>query len=360
MKKIKKHNRGYSLIEILISITILGIVMVSLLSYFSTAIKANMNAQKLQQTTMMAQTVMERCKDSSLLQIETMYPDVIKEESDGKYIYKFKNIAYDRYKGDIKIEIGTKESTAYETINDKEVIKIAGINYPESIAITETLQDELALNYFKSKHLVACDDGVGLVPLGDNEIKKKINKILYMDLTKFNGSSDVATLDVYYTYYCDILGSTNKTPDQAINFHRNLYSKNIPINDLKRVFIFYKLQENTTPLHVKMNIEPDLKNKFDTTKPFRLFLIAQEYTGTTTSMKLEQSGVPFANDMFYLYTNIGFSNVDKSGALIKEETEVVEKAKLNKISNIKVGIYESGSGFLDSNRIVHLDSTRGE
>lgn len=58
----KKH-RGFTLVEALISIGLIGIIMVSMVGLFSNALQNNSHSKKLMQTTVLAKDIMENVKE---------------------------------------------------------------------------------------------------------------------------------------------------------------------------------------------------------------------------------------------------------------------------------------------------------
>lgn len=68
MKSIKKDNKGFSLVEVLVSMAILAIILTPLLNNFVMASRMNNRARKMQQATNLGQNVMEGIKASKNLE----------------------------------------------------------------------------------------------------------------------------------------------------------------------------------------------------------------------------------------------------------------------------------------------------
>lgn len=69
-------DKGFSLVELIICIAILGIATVPLLSAFSTSGRVITKAQSMQNATSVAESVMEEIKGSSIQQLENNYTEV--------------------------------------------------------------------------------------------------------------------------------------------------------------------------------------------------------------------------------------------------------------------------------------------
>jgi prepilin-type N-terminal cleavage/methylation domain-containing protein len=105
-KKIYKDNKGMSLVEVIISITILSVVIVPVLQALTTAMVYNSKARVRQNLTVTAESIMETFKGYSLESLETMFASsesvaglsdctyncekFLYDEIDGKKIYEYK------------------------------------------------------------------------------------------------------------------------------------------------------------------------------------------------------------------------------------------------------------------------------
>lgn len=83
MKKINKKsmvqnidNKGFSLVELIICVAILGIAVVPLIQTFGNAAKTNGKAQKLQNATSLAESIMEEVKSNSIDSLGAAYNGV--------------------------------------------------------------------------------------------------------------------------------------------------------------------------------------------------------------------------------------------------------------------------------------------
>ena len=72
-RKISEDNRGFSLLELIVTVVILALVTAPFLSSFVTASNTNAKAKKLQEANELGQYVLEECKAMSLDKIESLY-----------------------------------------------------------------------------------------------------------------------------------------------------------------------------------------------------------------------------------------------------------------------------------------------
>ncbi len=126
----KLNNKGLSLVEILVTIAIIGIVIVPLLSSFTLAAKLNKRADRLQNATALAQSVSEEYKAMTKEQLDSIYGEPV-EETDaegnktGRLIYQ--NIGGEGGKAYFEGAGGEKFYVTV-TLDPNEYKNITGIN----------------------------------------------------------------------------------------------------------------------------------------------------------------------------------------------------------------------------------------
>ncbi|SHJ82782.1 type IV pilus modification PilV family protein [Tepidibacter formicigenes] len=185
-----KSNKGLTLVELIVSLAILGIIVAPLSSYFVNSIKINMNSENRMKANLLAQKYME----------EEKHNDVTNEKdetiSDGDFQINKKVEKYDSYsiqKGDefntdCQIEIGIEDERSREINFYKEVNSIS-LEIDEDDKIDVYLKkesDESITVEFKHESITVSSYNITL-----NEDLKDIN----IKLT-CNGSSNV-TFEVY-------------------------------------------------------------------------------------------------------------------------------------------------------------------
>lgn len=125
--KIKDNNKGFTLVELIITVVILALVVAPFLSSFITASKTNVKSKKIEKANEIGEHVIEEFKASSIDYMKTKY----KLNVTNKAI----NASKKQYtKGSDKYSVKDLRSTAFTTgFSDKYTVDID--MYPEQIAV---------------------------------------------------------------------------------------------------------------------------------------------------------------------------------------------------------------------------------
>lgn len=106
----QKQNKGFTLIEVLIAITILGIIVIPLLHAFVTSANVNAKSKRIMDATTLAQNIMEEFKASSLEgMLEQFTVDDVDEE-DGTYLLSQVNVASGSSNYDVSVLVSKNEN----------------------------------------------------------------------------------------------------------------------------------------------------------------------------------------------------------------------------------------------------------
>lgn len=133
-KRVKLNNAGMSLVELLIAMAIMAVAIIPLLFAFVNMAKYNGRARELQQTTVLAQTVMENCKaysyetiEGQILSTGTFLPGVSVTSADqvGTTFHMI-NVPLENQKYDVELQftprgINGDSTTSFDLIDTKSM-----------------------------------------------------------------------------------------------------------------------------------------------------------------------------------------------------------------------------------------------
>ncbi len=117
MNSIKKNNSGLTLIELLVTITIIGIVAIPFLNSFIQSMNANVDARRLQNANLVAQSAAEEFKAESLSVLLSKYADKLTttSASDKLDVHKFSGIHVEGADGeDFYIDLELDPNLVYD------------------------------------------------------------------------------------------------------------------------------------------------------------------------------------------------------------------------------------------------------
>ncbi len=409
---IKKHaytnkylnHRGFSLIELLICIAILGIIAAPLLNHFVTAARVNVKAEQIQKETTLAQTLVEDIKGKSLeaIAIEYAYSassdkkELIKDSVSGNYVeatdynrsckrtavvngageneyqyeliekssepyyFVIKGMAND-YDALITIDASQYSSTDQNGIrsgiNAKEMPLIKEVNQEKNALFVENMETSSAIASFYSDHLNYCaqlmeanrDNPYYVVPMRTAEdIKNGLAREIIISL-KENGNSYEVTME--YVYFCTTsIGGVGTRAYSVGNFTiqdsmGDIYMFYFPTNLDKISFVRdLSWQQETDVYVVRQTKEPPAEGQEDESFPSERLEIKVE---TNDKYYIH----PYNNTTYYTDSHSGESPVN----FVKMQTE-------NRILNIKVQLYRhrDNYNFLAEDLCAEYSSAKGD
>lgn len=373
-------NAGFSLLELLIAVTILAIITIPMLHMFVTSAKINGKSRITLRATVLAQDVVEGLKayhiDEIKEQFDTKHLEMLNasvsfdeckywEDTDKPNVYHFaiKNARQEAGKYDVKFTLdansymlddeGNSKYTIYP--NGKEIAKLASTSKNSSFVYKKDY-DDVAL---EDEDLRKCTRTLTLC-LEDKDDKRLASvKCQYKD-----GQGNVITGHVY------------SDPITVGEFEDNNF-----------YFLYYPLYGG------KDIIEVDCKNTIISEEhPLNVYIVKQKDFSQKEKLELAENlydpdvKIDGANDFFSVYTNLGVNLADG------EPSDQVEQIQLNSfgkrynlfdlsgirntrygkagtndkvtefIYDIVVEVYETGAYDDDfdsnSNRLVMLDGTK--
>ena len=275
-----KQNKGFTLVEVLIAITILAIIVVPLLQAFVTSSRTNAKAKQLMKATTLAQNVMEELKANSLEEVARQFngyqssnsisslgnaseaawdtselkyvsvtnPSVIEADDpstnpeglfvgqdNGKYYFLLEGVQREHAKFDVAIELTKNAENGTHTLTQINAMNQADCGYYAEGNVTSN-----AVTWFDNQNDSYESNPNCLGSLSHDDIYTILDRKITVDIVSDSGNE---TVSVRYDYEID--------PGYTLAEDR-FYSESITIFDnylsdekLKAIYVyFYPLYES--------------------------------------------------------------------------------------------------------------------
>jgi prepilin-type N-terminal cleavage/methylation domain-containing protein len=387
----KSKNAGFTLVELLLSISILAIISVPLLNNFVIVSRANQKAENMQTQTQLGQNIIEEIKSKSVLDIakefdfpnefpsydademfeakllngnfvkiseasnksikKTTYIDdngisnnqyTLTQKTTEPYYFAIHNIVEGGKSYDALI---TLDSTAYikqDALGDSygyntyQMPIISEIDTDKNAVAVQEYEEEEALTQLYANHIAynakqealnKDNPSYSIKYYSKEEIRNQLSKKMTVNITKAEASLKVC---ITFIYSCTIegCGETSSTIVEK------------PINELAgSIYIFYNPNYQDT---ITVNEEALI------TEPIDVYAVKQS-TGRISTKETLSGTLP---DNVSLYSNANFDN--KSLALVKEDNSQ------NRIYDVKIQLFTAGSNFNAADLCLELNSTKEE
>lgn len=363
------NNKGFTLVELLIAITILVVIVVPILASIVTSMKVNKKSDDLLNETAVAQTFMEGMQNMKLEEIAEQFSDVtnagaalsflpagmggtVHKEyqnsftlNNGSYVFQksttgnvytfgVKDVVYDNKKYDVKVTLDASDyyrtaTPSPELYNDKLYVDIADYDsdydglYVQNSTINADLCAELALRCVTANNYKTADD---IEQEADRTITLNINS--KPSVTPLAGNAPVIEAGVNYKLEIpeSYVGSTVKNSDSQ---EFNALYKNTKNTDKKprNIYLLYNPNYNSVSSHERDHIVINNPENI----PVTVYVIKQssieEYNQRSAEAKyrVDIKVVEGAKGSEYatkIRTNVGYNLYDLLKTNIyKEETQ---------------------------------------
>ena len=370
------NNKGFSLIELLISITIMAIIVLPLLNNFVTSAKINSKAKRIQNETFYTQNLLEKLKAESMTDIAAMfdYPEdfsgldgqalelylevngefkVVNEDNkssvrtsfsdtdgnvdysykliektDAPYYFALKNISINNRVYDALI---TLDPTAYIQEDENNITSFNTFKMPiiteldteKNILALQENEDDLAVNEIYANHLAYCasleaqnahsENPVTVPYATKTEVLGDLKKDIVVSIEDTNGT---VYGNVVFRYLAPEIaggGSASYT-----------ISKETLNEDRKSIYIFY----NPVSINqVEITQDDLIADTYD------VYVVKQEREDSIPTITTFAGIVPSRVNLYSNLTNL------PSSELVKR------KEAKNRIYKITVKLYNAGSNF---------------
>lgn len=338
--KISEDNRGFSLLELIVTVVILAIVTAPFLSSFVTASNTNVKSKRIQEANELSQYVIEQCKAMSLVKIENQYGTATDWDKDEDY------------------KIGTDNN--YNKLATKYEWTIDSANLPEGYSdkYTADVLIQPVKTIINSNEAIPEIDNLNKKSCA--VLKKKINgydnaysasatclKDLVVEFT-YDDTNPSITKKYKITYTLKYIdgGSEVGTYSETFSYEYlpSLYILYAPINNNDRIRIVNNIPETAYPSGEKVNVYLMEQNcGIGDIEPSDV-TFEEVITGTGTLESLMYDGSASNKlDRTVIYTNIK-SSVGTPVFYDKDDTvnDTVKTLKIDTLYDIEVVIKYDG------------------
>lgn len=326
--KISEDNRGFSLLELIVTVVILAIVTAPFLSSFVTASNTNVKSKRIQEANELSQYVIEQCKAMSLDKIENEYGTATSWNKDTAQSIDDADSSYDKstikYKWTIDgANLPTGYSDNYTADVEIKPIK-AIINSNEAIPVVDDVNKK-SCTVLKDK-INKCN----LMPAYSGS-----KKHLTVTLSKDTDPAVVKKYKVNYKVrYTDLSGAT-----ELVSYEETFAYEYIP-----DVYLLYATMNSQDTIAIVNDIpEADF---ISAGKQVNVYIMEQDWSSShqmsVENVKFkEDSGEIGLNLLMYgddsiklkntvIYTNITYSS--SGSTIIKDKDDTVN----NTLKNVKI------------------------
>lgn len=410
----RKHTKGFTLIEVLVCIAMVGILFAPLLTFFPGSLRSNNGAKNMQRANAVAQKIVEEvraydsiaamCSDTiNLTRTDDTYVNVCSTTSiysqspiydgvDGSYnpfndqIYYFVRNAVEsdgqRYVAKIKVD-----TTNYARQAVQDVPMLASLGSDSTIMAMEQNETQNVISKFQHKYMQATG-----TTISKKNIAKELKKTVKIEVTDSAPNNGVETIpdgmvrvQIYNAY--SMKSSMPGCGDTIVS--DMLYNEEVKYEDLKGIYLFYNYDVYYDQ-DILTNIEVDVKYPIhgSTWKiDYKLYAICQGicnykdnngdgelYTETTAkTMKQYADEHGLCAQFSAKYNNSLIENMPiwssfkakilRSDGVATIETgwkamdEIVSYIKEQRLADITVSLYKEDDL---SKAVVEITSTRGE
>ena len=373
MKKFRHAKEGFSLVEVIIAVALLALLSIPILNYFTNAALSSSRGKDTHRASIVAQSVAEELNAcESFDQIETMLEgedgsdwSVEKEyDTTTKETQLVKKVSEDGvdYEAEVTLDYdyGASEGAKY---NGYAVPELKEVYSDQNVVISETDQAETAVSEF----LYQFSGSASAVASGDaksDTIRENMGREIHISVEKDKAASDVYDVRGYYHY-------TYK----GKSYETDVESTKIEADKLKNIYFFYNLQQDDKPETVNVYISNEIS--IDAAKKISIYMICQKKVkAPQENYRLSiQTADPAPNQAgFACY----FTNVTKvDGVEVNMVPDPADSSKKvfvgdnasdfigtdksgKRIAKITVDVYPSGEAHTESDRLVRVETSKGE
>lgn len=376
-----KDDRGFTLVELILTIAILAIVTIPILNYFTDAAKHNARSRQKQNAAIVAQEVLESFKNSAyslddpqvVCTADPNWTVASGPDADGVYtLTENKTADKNSFKITAKIKPISKVDRAVPAASpaaamDYKKYLIGTMDSSKDVMVSEHGQTRKAASLaFANKNSAACAVS-GNTQVSAAEIEKNLSCTILVSAKqdpKKKPENDIITATYEYRYEKGA-GAYPDGIDDTTVYSDVVESASIKVDKLENIYLFYS--PLTTESHVTTDTIKFVTNDDNAIQSnaenINLFIIAQSsvpngtvsteipagYTERPSSylLKLDAAGSGFNNKIAKVYLNLSLGKAELAGNGLEakaqkdssgKEYTLVHSEDINRVADITVTV----------------------
>lgn len=345
------RNKGFSLIEVIVSMAILAIISIPLLNYFTESMKYNGMMADKQKATLLSQEILEQLgAEDCLIQKMPSGGYSIPYLTDRMYTVESNSMDASGT-GTIRL-MGLADDTGetYDTVvtvksdgvSGGERASVYGVDSVRDVFAVESSQLQEALVYFTAVNRAYCGANAGAVKLTKDEICSRLTRDIIIDLSSDGTGYRVS---VNYTYSCTGLkGDSGETVTYS-----GLCLEERCMDEVKNIYLLYNRGQQTDRVLINKEagvfVSPDF------------YLVCQDQGALPYEVKIAGR-----SNLGVIYTNVETGRLWDDGGYLITDTKPLSKTDWQAgVMQIQVDIYKKGEAELPGTEpYITINSTRGE
>ena len=237
---------GFSLLEIILALSIFSISAVILIRGFYTAASVNRNSEKMQEASVLAQNLMEEMKAKSIEELTAQFgaPEANSKTEEGIYSFLIKKYESGKHHFDVRIwmDASSYHDDGETGINDQKLPDISNLNvYEDAFLVQNKKMDQKVLAHYEQLYRNA-----GSGSLSEEEFQKSLKRTLTIEVGSGKANRKV---QAEYVYQYDepekigcAAGAHREQEESCSCFYRDfytIYDNSESEEDVRAIYLFY-------------------------------------------------------------------------------------------------------------------------
>lgn len=344
----RRQSQGFSLIEILIAIAVLGVVSMALLSFFSGANFYASSGKDTQKADMAGQSVVEELNTCSTFEeIETNLIaatgsawKLVSKESKKSVLRKDLTVDGTDYQARVTLDYdyATKNTNGDDTLskfNNYNQPELKEIYSPNNVVLAETDQFSTAVSHFYYQD----------TSVAKSTIEGAMTRELVVDISKDSEQPKLYRVKASYQYHYN-----------GKIFSVTIKEEKAEAGSLENIYILYNLLRGDIlkePVVVPVVVHLDGLS-MEEAKKITLYFICQK--GAVNPPANYQLDITGSGN----FLQLGYVTNGASAPAVSSRDDIVEHKTGKRIATVTVEIYDRAeTDYTEDNRIVRLQTSKG-